>query len=135
MSKRTIPFVPFMLTAAAFLLHTASVSGQEVNSDVNIPTPREMAVGTRTLNGIFVGPDVVASESQVFGRPSTQAPSGILVEGAIREELGDFMTSLLVRAGLIAFDVAPVSVADSEEKASIPLLAERTEHAASLRQR
>jgi hypothetical protein len=94
-----------------------------------------LAVGTRTLNGIFVGPDLLVAESQVFGGPSIQAPIGILVEGAIREELGDFMTSLLVRAGLIAFDVAPVPVADSGEKASIPLSAERTEHAASLGQR
>ena len=135
MSKRTIPFVPFMLTAAAFVLLAASVSGQEVNSDVNIPTPRELAVGTRTISGIFVGPDLLVAGSQVFGGPSTQPPIGILVEGAVREELGDFMTSLLVRAGLIAFDVAPAAVADSGRKTSISLSAERTEHAAFLGQR
>ena len=119
----------FMVTAGCLLTFTGPVSGQEVNSDVKIPPPRELASGAPALNGLLLGTELLfRSWDQLFQGSSAQAAVGILPQAAVgvlpqaavgilpqaaasvfnegqtREEFGDFMTSLLVRAGLINFD-------------------------------
>ena len=54
-------------------------------------------------------------QGQVFQGVVSQASSGVLSEGETRNELGDFMMSLLVRAGIIAFDREPARRAASGE--------------------
>ena len=108
----------FMVTAGC-LAFTGPVSGQEVNSDVKIPPPRELASGAPALNGLLVGTELLfRSWDQLFQGSSAQAAVGIFPQAAVgvsnegqtREEFGDFMTSLLVRAGLITFDRPPASL-------------------------
>ena len=106
MSTRT---TLFMVTAWSLLALTGPVRGQEVNSDVKIPPPRGLVTGAPAISGIFVGPDSrFTSDGQIFRGSAAQAAAGTLSEGETRDELGDFMTSLLVRAGIIAFDRPPV---------------------------
>ena len=105
-----------MVTAGSLFAFTGSVTGQEVNSDVKIPAPRELVTGTPVINGFFVGPDsLFRSDDQIFRGSVGRASVGILNEAQTRTELGDFMTSLLVRAEVIAFDRLPARLADSEE--------------------
>ncbi len=106
----------FMVTAGSLLALTGPVRGQEVNSDAQIPPPRELVAGARAINGIFVGPDFLfTSDGQLFLGSVAQAAAGTLSEAETRDELGDFMTSLLVKAGIIAFDRLPARRADSGE--------------------
>ncbi len=116
----------FMVTAGCLLTFTGPVSGQEVNSDVKIPPPRELASGAPALNGLLLGTELLfRSSDQLFRGSSAQAAVGVFAQGAVgtsavgisavsvsnegqtREEFGDFMTSLLVKAGLITFDRPP----------------------------
>ena len=122
----------FMVTAGCLLTFTGLVSGQEVNSDVKIPPPRELASGAPAINGRLLGTELLfrswdqlfqGSSAQVAVDISPQAPVGVFPqapvgvspqaavgisdEGQTRAEFGDFMTSLLVRAGLITFDRPP----------------------------
>ena len=46
-----------------------------------------------------------------------EAVEGGMDEAEMRGELGHFMTSLLVRAGIIAFESPPAGLADSGESA------------------
>ena len=93
------------------------VSGQEVNSDVKIPPPRELVTGAPAINGLVGGTDVLfTSEGQLFGAAVAQAALGRSSEGETRDELGDFMTSLLVRAGIIAFDGPRADLSSSGEE-------------------
>ena len=81
------------------------VSGQEVNSDVKIPPPRELVAAAPAISGMFIGAGTLfTSDGQRFGDAVAQAATGRLSERETRDELGDFMTSLLVRAGIMAFD-------------------------------
>jgi len=100
------------------------VSGQEVNSDVKIPPPRELVTGTPQINGLFSGTEVLfTSGSQLFQGAAAQAALGRLSEGQTRDALGDFMASLLVRAGVVAFDgprADPTSSAETSKNGSWP---------------
>ena len=102
MSTKTTLF-PVM---AWFLLALPGpVSGQEVNSDVKIPPPREIVGAAPTITGLAAGTDALfTSEGQLFGTAVAQAVLGRSSETETRDELGNFMTSLLVRAGIITFD-------------------------------
>ena len=103
----------FMVTAGCLLTFTGPVRGQEVNSDVKIPPPRELASGAPAINGLLLGTELLfRSWDQLFQGSSARAAVGISAvgitnEGQTREEFGDFMTSLLVKAGLITFDRPP----------------------------
>ncbi len=105
----------FMVTAVSLLVLTGAVSGQEVNSDVNIPTPRELVTSAGAINGLWRGTQSVFSSDQQLQDSLAQAAVGTLDERETRAELGDFMTSLLVRAGIITFDRPPARSADSGE--------------------
>ena len=111
----------FMVTAGCLLTLTGPVRGQEVNSDVKIPPPRELASGAPALNALLLGTELLfRSSAQLFQGSSAQGAVGIFPqaaegvsavgisdEGQTREEFGDFITSLLIKAGLITFDRPP----------------------------
>ena len=106
----------FMVTLGSLLAFTGPVRGQEVNSDVKIPPPRELASGAPAINGLRAGTELLFRPSdQLFQGSLAQAAVGILNEGQTREEFGDFMTSLLVKAGIIAFERPPAPLAASGE--------------------
>ena len=85
----------FLVMAWALVPPTAAC-GQEVNSDVKIPPPRELVAGTPPISGLFVGTGALfASEGQLFGDAVAEAALGRLSERETRNELGNFMTSLL----------------------------------------
>ena len=120
----------FMVAAGSLLAFTGPVRGQEVNSDVKIPPPRELASGAPAINGLLAGTEILfRSSDQLFQGSSAQASVRILNEGQTREEFGDFMTSLLVKAGIIAFDRPPAPLAasnGSSEDGSWPAWTGRT---------
>ena len=113
MSKTTV-------TACAitwFLLGLAGQArGQEVNSDVNIPPPRTLVSGASAISGLMGGTESVFQSSDgTFLTPLAQAATGAMNELETRGALGHFMTSLLVRAGIIVFDSQPAELAASVE--------------------
>jgi hypothetical protein len=109
---------PFLIMAWAFLTPTGPLNAQEVNSDVKIPPPRELVAGTPAISGLFIGTDALfTSEGEQFGDAVARASQGRLSEGETRDELGDFMTSLLVRAGIVAFDRPGAALGSSGGKA------------------
>ena len=109
----------FMVTAGSLLVLTGPASGQEVNSDVNIPTPRELVTSVGAINGLWQGTRSVFSSHQQFQDSLAQAAVGTLDERETRAELGDFMASLLVRAGIISFARPPARSADSGENSGV----------------
>ena len=96
-----------MIATGLILAFTGAGRGQEVNSDVNMPFPRELVSGAPAINGLF------SSSLRLFQGFSAQAGVATLNEEQTREEIGDFMTSLLVKAGIIAFDRPATGVATS----------------------
>ena len=98
----------FMVMAWSLLAATGPLRGQEVNSDVKIPAPREIVAGAPAVSGLVTGPaSLFAVPSQVFQGVVAQTALGALSEADARDQLGNFMSSLLVRAGVITFDGAP----------------------------
>ena len=92
-------------------------SGQEVNSDVKIPPPREPGAAAGAISGLGIGTEALfTSQGQFFGDAVTQAALGGSSEVETRDALGNFMTSLLVRAEIIAFDRPPAALASFGEK-------------------
>ena len=108
----------FLVMAWALAAPTGPLNGQEVNSDVKIPPPRELVAGTPAISGLFIGSAALStSEGEQFGDAVARASQGRLSEGETRDELGDFMTSLLVRAGIVAFDPPGAALGSSGGKA------------------
>ena len=108
---------PFLIMAWAFVAPAGPLNGQEVHSDVKIPPPRELVAGTPAISGLFIGTEALfTSEGEQFGDAVARASQGRLSEGETRDELGDFMTSLLVRAGIITFDDSRAALSTSDEK-------------------
>ncbi len=107
----------FLVMAWTLVALTGAVSGQEVNSDVKIPPPRELVAAAPAISGMFIGAGTLfASDGQRFNDAVAQAATGRLSERETRDELGNFMTSLLVRAGIMAFDRPRAALASSGEK-------------------
>ena len=102
-----------MVTAGSLLAVTGPAGGQEVNSDVSMPPPREIVTTMPVASGLFVGP--ASAEIQVFQGALAEAVVGDLNEAEAREAVGDFMASLLIRAGIIAAEPAPASLAAAGE--------------------
>ena len=95
-------------TTVVLLLGLAvGASGQEVNSDVKIPPPRVTMAAAPALNGFFVGPDsrfTGTGQGVEFRGAASEAVRGLLSEDETRDRLGDFVTSLLIREGVLSFD-------------------------------
>ncbi len=108
----------FVIMAWSLGALAVPVNGQEVNSDVKIPPPRELVTGAPAINGLVGGTDALfTSEGQLFQGAVAQAALGRLSEVETRNELGNFMASLLVRAGVISFDGPRADVSYSGERA------------------
>ena len=106
-----------LCTGWSLLALAGPVRGQEVNSDVKIPPPRELVAATSAISGMSMGTGALfTSEDQLFSETVAQAALGRLSESETRDELGDFMTSLLVRVGIITFDRPGAALASSPEK-------------------
>ena len=105
---------------ALFLLGLAGrASGQEVGSDVKIPPPRVTMAAAPALNGFFVGPDSMftgTARSVEFQGTTSEATRGLLSEDETRSQLGDFVTSLLIREGVLEFDGRSSARAATSEK-------------------
>jgi hypothetical protein len=126
--RKTI--TPGVLITGSLLAFIGPLSGQEVNSDVKIPPPREVVAGAPAINGILSGTALLfGSADPLFQGSSTQTPGRVLSEVQTREDFGDFMTSLLVKAGIITFDSPPTGLAvsgEDTEKGSRPAWTGRT---------
>ena len=138
----------FLVTAGFLFSFTGPLKGQEVNSDVKIPLPRELVTGAPAINGLLVGTQsLFRSLDPLAQGSSAQATLSVSNEGQTREELGDFMTSLMVKAGIIAFDRGSAPLAASEKdpngrsrpawtgRAPLVLSVSRTGRSESLRRR
>ena len=138
----------FVVTAGSLLAFTGPLRGQEVNSDVKIPLPRELANGATAINAILLGTELLfRSSDPPFQGSLAQAAVGNLHEGQTRAEFGNFTTSLLVKAGIITFDRPPARLAASAENSEegsrpawtgrtpMTLSASRTGRSESLRRR
>jgi hypothetical protein len=76
-----------------------------------------MVIGAPAVGGIATGPAStfgVAGLGQVFQGAASQAALGLLTEAEARSSIGPFMTSLLVREGVVTF--APQTAGASLEK-------------------
>ena len=108
MSKGTTTTV--WATSMCLLVWAGQVSAQEVAGDIKIPPPRELVTATPAVGGIHTGPTStfgVAGLGPVFQGAASQAALGALSEKETRDRLGHFMTSLLVREGIITFGATP----------------------------
>ena len=106
----------FLVMAWSLFALGGPVNGQEVNSDVKIPPPRELGAAASGIRGLGIGTVALfTSEGQLSGGAVAQAALGRLSERETRDELGNFMTSLLIRAGIVAFD-RPAALASSVKK-------------------
>ncbi len=105
-----------MATVGSLVAFAGPLRGQEVNSDIHIPPPRELMSGAPAINGLFAGTESLLQLSDGLLQSSlARAASGVLDEGQTREEFGDFMTSLLIKSGIIAFDRPSAGLATSIE--------------------
>jgi hypothetical protein len=122
-----------MITGGGLLASTRPAGGQEVDSDVNIPMPREIVTTIPAVSGLFATP-VITQELAIQG-VLVEAEVGTLNEAAARVELGDFMTSLLIKAGLITVEPQPIRVAtfgEQSEEGARPAWTGRTPMALSM---
>lgn len=99
--KRTV-----WATSLCLLVLAGHGNAQEVASDIKIPPPREMVTNTPAIGGIATGPTSAfgtAGAGQVFQGVASQAALGLLSESETRNSLGPFMTSPLIREGVVSF--------------------------------
>ncbi len=91
------------LLGTALLLGPRPTQGQETGSDVQMPSPRIVASSA----GLGLQAAVAAPTAQAFAAAVqatvTQALGDPLGETHARTQLGDFRTSILIKAGVLAF--------------------------------
>ena len=112
-------FVFVSVISWSLLIAVGDLNAQEVNSDVKIPPPREVVINAPTVGGLFAnqsGPATVTG--QALQATATQAGSGTLTEDQAREQIGDFMVSLLMKAGSVSFGNLASEQAAGSERAS-----------------
>ena len=102
MSRNTNAVVSMIF--ASVLTVAGELSAQEVNSDVKIPPPREVVISSPGVTGLLGGQngtDVVLG--QALQAAVAQSNAGTMTEIRARGQMGDFMVSLLMKAGVITF--------------------------------
>ena len=112
------PSTTVWATTLCLLVLAGHATAQEVASDVKIPPPREMVISASAIGGIATGPTStfgVAGLAQVFQGAASQAALGLLSEDETRSSLCQFMTSLLVREGVVTF-ATPTTTASPEAR-------------------
>ena len=91
------------LLGTALLLGPRPTQGQETGSDVQMPSPRIVASPAALgLQASAAAPTALAFAAAVQATV-TQALGDPLGERHARTQLGDFRTSILIRAGVLAF--------------------------------
>ncbi len=104
---RPRPYAAVGLIAGALVL-PGRAAGQEVAGDVMIPPPREMVTSTVAASGLGGGDATVDVSTMDAHRAAiqgvlTQVRAGTMGESEAREQLGDFVVSLLIRSGVLSF--------------------------------
>ncbi len=92
-----------VLFGAALLLGPRPTQGQETGSDVNVPPPWNMVSSAAlVLQAAATAPTAQAFAATIQATV-TQALGDPLGEARVRTQLGDFRTSILIKAGVLAF--------------------------------
>ncbi len=118
MSRSTNAVVSMIF--ASVLIVVGELSAQEVNSDVKIPPPREVVISAPGVTGLLGGQNGTdAVLGQAFQAGVAQSNAGMMTEVQARGQMGDFMVSLLVKAGVITFGSvgAPRGLSDTDAPA------------------
>ena len=90
---------------------SAAGQGQEVGGvagDVMIPPPRELATSTPVASGLGMGRGTSGLETLAAYRAAVenvvaQVRSGTMRESEAREQVGEVIVSLLMKAGVVSF--------------------------------
>ena len=94
------------LIGGVTVLLPGRIAGQEVAGDVMIPPPRVLVTSTGPASGLGRGEatdGIVAMDEYraAIEGVVARARAGTMGEGEAREQLGDVMVSLLVKAGVL----------------------------------
>ena len=103
-----------ILAGGGLLAVTVPAAGQEVNSDVNIPMPREIVTTVPAVSGLVPTP-LIEQDPTIQSVLADDALANSS-EATVRAQLGDFMASLLIKAGVITVEPQPVRVSSSGMK-------------------
>ena len=100
--------VLLLVIGGAVLVAPGGMAGQEVAGDVMIPPPRELATSTPAASGLGTGSGTAGLETMAAYRTAVenvvaQVRSGTVSESQAREQLGDVIVSLLIKAGVVSF--------------------------------
>ena len=101
-------FVLLLVIGGAVIAAPGGVVGQEVAGDVMIPPPRELATSTSAASGLGMGRGTSGLETMAAYRTAVenvvaQVRSGTMSESEAREQVGDVIVSLLIKAGVMSF--------------------------------
>jgi hypothetical protein len=100
-----------LVTVGALVTGTGSALGQEVNSDVSIPIPREVVAAMPEVSGLLAEP--VRFPGQDIQDLLGDTDFDEIDEATARAQVGDFMASLLIKAGVITVEPQPIGVSSS----------------------
>lgn len=116
MSRKTNAVI--LMIFASALIVVGELSAQEVNSDVKIPPPREVVISAPGVTGLLGGQNGTGLVSgQAFQAAVAQSNAGTITEIQARGQMGDFMISLLMKAGVITFSSVGAPRANSDTDA------------------
>ena len=102
------------MISCSLLIITSELNAQEVNSDVKIPPPREVVISAPRV-GVFGGQGGTdLAIGQAFQATLTPTNAGTMTQGQARGQIGDFMVSLLMKAGMVSFDNVAARTAGSQ---------------------
>ena len=102
------------MISCSLLIITGELNAQEVNSDVKIPPPREVVISAPRV-GVFGGQGGTdLAIGQAFQATLTPTNAGTMTQGQARGQIGDFMVSLLMKAGMVSFDNVAARTAGSQ---------------------
>ncbi len=102
MSRNTNAVVSMIF--ASVLTVAGELSAQEVNSDVKIPPPREVVISSPGVTGLLGAQNVTGIVPGLALQAAVaQSNAGTMTEIQARGQMGDFMVSLLMKAGVITF--------------------------------
>ena len=114
--------VAMSMVGSALLISSGGLLGQEVNSDVKIPPPREIVTSAPAATG-FGGGQATAGAATLQALQAAiqttvaQVQTGSIGENQVRAQLGNFTVSLLVKAGVLSFGGGAAAGRPTEEEA------------------
>ena len=102
------------MISCSLVIIAGGLNAQEVNSDVKVPPPREVVISAPRV-GLFGGQGGTdVATGQAFQATLTPTSAGTMTRGEARGQVGDFMVSLLMKAGLVSFDNVAARTAGSQ---------------------